>query len=67
MKYASIIIDIVNEKLDRIFEYAIPKLWEEKAVVGASVVIPFGNSNRKINGFIIDIISEPQYDKDKIK
>ncbi len=67
MKYASIIIDIVHEKLDKTFDYSVPAYMEEEAVVGAQVVIPFGRGNRRVNGFIIDITDKTEYDKDRIK
>lgn len=65
--YADIIVDISLEKLDKTFQYAIPKNLREKAVIGAKVIIPFGNGNRKISGFIIGLSNIPKIDKNRIK
>lgn len=67
MKYANVIIDIVHDKLDKTFQYKIPERLSERAVEGAFVVIPFGKGNKRINGFIIGISDNAEYDEDKIK
>lgn len=67
MKYADVIVDISHEKLDRIFQYSIPKEWEDKNIVGHRVLIPFGKSNRQINGYVVNISDTTAFDKDKIK
>ena len=46
MKYADIIVDISHEKLDTVFQYAIPMECINEAQVGRRVVIPFGKGNR---------------------
>ena len=40
--YADIIIDITNEKLDKIFQYTIPQRLKGKLEVGTEVLVPFG-------------------------
>lgn len=65
--YADIIIDISHENLDKTYQYAIPQELQNTAVIGALVVVPFGKGNRKINGYIVDITTEPKIDKDLIK
>ena len=44
--YASVIIEISHESLDRTFEYKIPERLEGKIEVGNMVKIPFGKGNR---------------------
>ena len=41
-RYANIIIDISHEKVDRTFQYKIPKELEGKIEAGMCVQIPFG-------------------------
>lgn len=67
MKFANIIVDISHEKLDRPFEYIIPKQLEDKIAVGSSVNIPFGKGNRLIKGYVIEITKTPNFDKMKLK
>ncbi len=65
--YADIIIDISHENLDKTYQYAIPQEYSERAVIGALVVVPFGKGNRRINGYIVGISSEPKIAKELIK
>ncbi len=67
MKYADVIVDISLEKLDRVFQYRIPEDLEEKIQEGVSVIVPFGNGNRKIKGFVIGVTDQPEFDPDRIK
>ena len=65
--YAKVIVDISHENVDRPFEYRIPDHLKEKVEVGSSVIIPFGNGNTKRQGYVIDLISVPEFDPEKIK
>lgn len=65
--YADIIIDISHEKLDRTFQYIVPEKLEQTLCIGMPVEIPFGNGNRKITGYVVDITEEPKYDVTKLK
>ena len=65
--YANIIVDISHEKLDKVFQYRIPKDLENLIKPGTSVTIPFGNGNRMINGFVIELTDVTEYDELKIK
>lgn len=65
--YADIIIDISHENLDKTYQYAIPEELLSKAVIGSLVLVPFGNGNRKINGYILGLSREPKIKVDLIK
>ncbi len=65
--YAKVIVDITNEKLDKVFEYHIPSELEGLLCVGMEVILPFGNGNREISGYIIDICESCEYDPEKVK
>ena len=68
MKFASIIIDISHEKLDRPFEYIIPDKLENDIFLGVAVMIPFGRGNRQIKGYVIEIKEKPSlFDITKMK
>lgn len=65
--YAKVIVDIVHEQLDKVFEYHIPSDLEGVLKVGMEVVAPFGNGNREISGYIVGISENCNFDSDKIK
>ena len=67
MKYADVIIDISLEKLDKTFQYAIPKEWEDRIQPGMQVVIPFGKGGRKISGYVMEISDQPKIEPERIK
>ena len=45
-QYASIIIDISHEDVDRVFQYRIPPALLPEIRVGVQVCVPFGSGNR---------------------
>jgi primosomal protein N' (replication factor Y) len=65
--FANIIIDISHEKLDRTFQYAVPVELEGKLRVGMEANIPFGNGNRLIKGYVLELTDTPEFDVSKIK
>lgn len=67
MKYASIIVDISHEKLDKPFTYGIPGALENQVTAGTAVEIPFGKGNRLITGYVIDFPEKIDFPEDRIK
>ena len=67
MIYVDIIVDISHEKLDRSFQYKVPKELEEKIQVGMVVTIPFGNGNHERKGYVIGLSDKPVFDIDRMK
>lgn len=65
--YADIIIDISHGNLDKTYQYAIPDEYSSMAVIGAPVIVTFGNANRTISGYIVGLSNEPKISEDKIK
>lgn len=65
--YADIIVDITHEKLDKIFQYRIPKEMERRLQTGMEVLIPFGRANRETKGYVIGFSEKCNYDPEKIK
>ncbi|MDD6434818.1 MAG: primosomal protein N' [Clostridiales bacterium] len=55
MKFAGVIVDITNEKLNREFTYLIPERFSQVLRIGMQVIIPFGKSNRRITGYVVEI------------
>ena len=67
MLFADVIIDRSLKALDRTFQYKIPKEMENEAVIGALVKVPFGRGNSTIEGYIVDVGSEPGFAPEKTK
>ena len=67
MIYADIIVDISHEKLDRSFQYKVPKELEEEIQVGMVVTIPFGNGNHERKGYVIGLSDKPVFDIARMK
>ena len=67
LRYASIIIDISHENVDRTFQYKIPPGLDGKIQVGQQVYIPFGQGNRRRRGYVVELTNQAQYDVDKLK
>lgn len=65
--YANIIIDISHEKLDKTFQYEVPKHLRETVRIGMPVIVPFGNGGRKIRGYVIELTKKPEIDPVRIK
>lgn len=65
--YANIIIDISHEKLDRTFQYRIPEKLLDQIHPGTPVEIPFGRSNRKIRGYVVEVTEESEFAPERIK
>ena len=66
-RYADVIIDIAHEKVDRVFQYRIPKALLEAVRPGVQVRVPFGVGNRERTGYVVDISEETDYPSEKIK
>lgn len=65
--FASIIVDISVESLDRPFTYHIPDRLLERCTPGTKVSVPFGKGNRIITGYILELMEKPRFDADRIK
>ena len=52
---AEVIINRSAKKLNRTFDYNIPKELEELVIIGSTVLIPFGKSSNLVEGYVIGI------------
>ena len=65
---AEVIINRSAKKLNKTFDYNIPKELEELITIGSKVIIPFGNSKKLEEGYVIAIKEKSEYKvKDIIK
>lgn len=65
--YASVIVDISSERLDRSFQYLVPQELEEELAVGMVVTVPFGKGGREISGYVIELTQKPELEPERIK
>lgn len=65
--FADVIVDITSDKLDRTFQYLVPEEMRERLRPGMQVIIPFGNGNRFICGYVIRITDTPSFDVSRMK
>ena len=56
--YAEVLIEYKVKKLDRTFTYKVPEHLENIIKKGMKVIVPFGNSDKTINGFVTVIKNE---------
>ncbi|CAM2762873.1 primosomal protein N' [Fructilactobacillus fructivorans] len=55
MKIAKVIVDVPTMQTNTPYSYRIPNGLETQLKRGMRVVVPFGNGNRKVEGFVVDI------------
>lgn len=67
MLFADIIVDISVKNLDRTFQYRVPAEMEDDISIGSLVQIPFGNGNRPLKGYVVNLSENPSLDISKIK
>lgn len=65
--YADIIVDISHEKLDKPFQYRVPEHLRDSLAVGMCVMVPFGNGNKQLKGYVIAIGEECKFDPARTK
>ncbi len=65
--YANIIIDISHEKVDRTFQYRIPKPLEGQIRAGVQVRVPFGAGNRLRTGYVVEVTDRTEWAPEQIK
>ena len=66
-RYAKVIVDISLEKLDRTFTYRIPGALRDALQPGMEVKVPFGNANRQIAGYVLELTDTAEYDEGRLK
>jgi len=63
MKFAEVIVDIVNSEVDKVFDYIISDNFSVN--LGDMVLVPFGR--REIEGYVLNIKDTTDYDTSKVK
>ena len=63
--YIDVLTQISVKRVDQTFTYRVPKDMEDKIKIGIRVKVPFGKMI--LEGFVMNIKNNANYDKDKIK
>lgn len=63
--YIEVLTQISAKAVDQFYTYRVPYELKNRIAIGVRVKIPFGN--RVLEGFIMNIVNDTLYDKDKIK
>lgn len=58
----SVVITTAVRKFDKIYQYYVPEKLNKDVNVGVRVIVPFGNANRSVEGYIISINQESQFE-----
>ena len=61
MSVAKVIVDVPAQQTNKPFDYRIPTRLQHVLKQGMRVIVPFGP--RKVQGFVIDIVSESEFPK----
>lgn len=64
---AEVIINRTAKKLNRTFDYKIPKELEEFIIVGSKVLVPFGKSEKLEEAFVVKIKEKTEFEVKEIK
>lgn len=57
-KYAKVIVDVPTMQTNEPYSYKIPEALIDLVEIGMRVRVPFGQANREIVGFVVDIVDE---------
>jgi primosomal protein N' (replication factor Y) len=67
VKYAFIRVSVPHKSVDRDFHYIIPPELKDKLSVGMRVYVPFGNGNRRTEGYILGFADKSDVEEDRLK
>lgn len=56
--FASVIINVPNSNVDQKYTYLVPNNAENIIKVGSRVKVPFGNADRTIMGYVLELLEE---------
>lgn len=59
-KIAQVIVDVPTMQTDTPFTYLIPLSLAETVQTGMRVVVPFGGGNRKVQGFVLQVLEKTE-------
>lgn len=58
---AKVIVDVPTLQTNRPYDYQVPDQLVDTIKPGMRVVVPFGKGDRKIQGFVVTIVDQPEF------
>lgn len=58
---AKVIVDVPTMQTNRPYDYQVPVTLVDVIQPGMRVIIPFGNGDRKIQGFVLQVLDQPSF------
>ena len=58
---AKVVLNNKEQNIDRIFDYAVPEALCKRVLIGMRVVVPFGRTNKGVEGIIVALCEESDY------
>lgn len=59
--FASILINTNAKELNRVFDYVVPKEYENVVSIGARVFVPFGKGKNLSEGYVVDLMDSSEF------
>ena len=59
--FAEVIINNNARALNRVFDYEVPKEFEDKIFIGARILVPFGKAGKLDDGFVITLKEKSEF------
>ena len=59
---AQVVLNNKEQNIDKIFDYAIPENLRDKVFAGMRVYVPFGWGNRRVEGIVIGISENSDFE-----
>ena len=59
--FASILINTNAKELNRVFDYVVPKEYENVISIGARVFVPFGKGKNLSEGYVVDLMDSSEF------
>lgn len=65
--YAGVIITNKCKETDKLYSYLIPKGMEGKVLTGSRVIVPFGMGNKKLEGYVLEVMDSIDFSASRLK
>ena len=60
-EFVKVIVDVPTLQTNRPYDYAVPPALQDQVMPGMRVVVPFGKGNRAVQGFIVAVFDQADY------
>jgi primosomal protein N' (replication factor Y) len=64
-RIASVVLSNTTREFDKEYHYIVPGNLDEKVLPGVRVIVPFGKSNRSVEGYVLELFDDIPFDGPK--